>query len=325
MHPDEGRQYILHNVKVTRQKITLAKGFILKQPVAPKGRTDDLINAFIQSVDAVLPAQFVFDPNVEPYPELKRVAEAFSWHLAACEAVWELIHASLLIPVTSTLDERPLRLSYTTGRYSSGWRFEELSVPVIDRVRVPPSHFTEAPQILVDPDLFLHEIAIPDLDAEVDAALREAVQCLRHDLYTACLAMLGKASEGAWIELGLALVQALPGCGTTEKEPKVATMLRDPFVGVAKKIQEIIKLYERQDVLKPVADRSSIKVQELRNVAIWADTVRESRNSVHYGAEPAMRNSYEKVATLLIAAVPHFRILYGIRRAANAVVAERSR
>jgi hypothetical protein len=50
---------------------------------------------------------------------------------------------------------------------------------------------------------------------------------------------------------------------------------------------------------------------------LWADAVRESRNSVHYGAEPSMPNTYEKIATLLIGGVPHLRLLYKIRAAVN--------
>ena len=55
----------------------------------------------------------------------------------------------------------------------------------------------------------------------------------------------------------------------------------------------------------------------LNNVIVWADAVRESRNSVHYGAEPSMPNTYEKIAALLIGCVPHLRLLYRIRSAAK--------
>ena len=51
---------------------------------------------------------------------------------------------------------------------------------------------------------------------------------------------------------------------------------------------------------------------------IWGDAVRESRNSIHYGVNPAMSNTYEKVAALLIGAVPHLKLVYRLRAAAEA-------
>ena len=55
-----------------------------------------------------------------------------------------------------------------------------------------------------------------------------------------------------------------------------------------------------------------MKIQDLRNAVIWADAVRESRNSVHYGVKPEMPNTYEKLAALLIGSVPHLRLIYRI-------------
>jgi len=66
-----------------------------------------------------------------------------------------------------------------------------------------------------------------------------------------------------------------------------------------------------------------VTLQDLRNSVIWADAVRDSRNSVHYGATPAMPNSYEKVAALLISAVPYLRILYRIHDAVDTLVSRR--
>ena len=60
-----------------------------------------------------------------------------------------------------------------------------------------------------------------------------------------------------------------------------------------------------------------MKPQDLNNVIVWADAVRESRNSVHYGAEPSMPNTYEKIAALFISSVSHLRLLYRIRAVAK--------
>jgi hypothetical protein len=79
----------------------------------------------------------------------------------------------------------------------------------------------------------------------------------------------------------------------------------------------VVKLYERQDIFGGIASRAEIRPQGLRNAVVWADAVRDSRNTVHYGVQPAMRNSYEKVGALLIGAVAHLRILYLVIQAAE--------
>jgi hypothetical protein len=170
---------------------------------------------------------------------------------------------------------------------------------------------------LSDPDLFLHEMNIPGIHEEVEASLRDAVRCFRSEIYLGCLALLGKASEGAWVELGLKLAAAM-SVGHAGEGEKAKSKLQDPNVGIGRKITETLRLYERSDVFKDVQKTSGITIQDLRTAVIWADGVRESRNSVHYGVRPAMQNTYEKVAALLIGAVPHLRMLYDIDKAIGA-------
>ena len=68
-----------------------------------------------------------------------------------------------------------------------------------------------------------------------------------------------------------------------------------------------MQLYQRADIFDSVHKACGVKPQDLNNVMVWADAVRESRNSVHYGAEPPMPNMYEKIAALLIDARPILR------------------
>jgi hypothetical protein len=127
--------------------------------------------------------------------------------------------------------------------------------------------------------------------------------------------MLGRASDGAWIEVGLKLAE--------DKSSKRAEKLREdvesPWVGLAKKIPRVVEFYGDKDSFAPIYRESGIKPQDLANAVVWSDAVRESRNSIHYGAKPSMPNSYEKVAALLIGAVPHLRVLYGIMAAVDRV------
>ena len=90
-------------------------------------------------------------------------------------------------------------------------------------------------------------------------------------------------------------------------------------MGVGKKIDDVISLYEHQDLFQSVAQRSGVKLQELRAIAIWSDVVRDSRNTIHFGVEPSVANTYEKVAALLIGAVPNLRVLYHLKKVADEV------
>jgi hypothetical protein len=207
-------------------------------------------------------------------------------------------------------------VSYTTTIQGSGStggiNLNHLALPIPSLILLPPSISRGERQTLTDPDLFLYALEIPNIDKEVEESLRESVRCFKHGLFLACLTMLGRASEGAWIELGLALC-TIKQSKSQINSKKIKERLEDPFVGVGKKIFETAQLYQRTDVFENLHKESGVKPQDLNNVVIWADAVRESRNSVHYGAEPSMPNTYEKIAVLLIGSVPHLRLLYKIR------------
>jgi hypothetical protein len=89
------------------------------------------------------------------------------------------------------------------------------------------------------------------------------------------------------------------------------------LLGIGKKIQIVLDLYSHQAVFGEIRKTSGVRLQELKNCVVWADCVRDSRNSIHYGAEPPMSNSYEKVASLMIGAVPHIRLLVALTNEAR--------
>jgi len=318
VNPNEAELSLRKQIVVTRQMVMYAKSFILKnfQP-----ETRRLIQDLQKSVEALIPKQIVIHDSVDTALMIKQAADAISWRLAASEAVWGLISNNVIIPGNNDLIEESCTLGWTTvvpgsGGESSAWRLDDLSLPVPSRLLKPFSSARGAYQPLSDPDLYLHEMSIENVGEEVEEALREAVKCFKHELYLACLAMLGKASEGAWIELGLALTGAIPK-GANVDAAKYASKFEDPFLGVGKKIIEASNLYAKGDLFESVYRASAYKAKDLHNAIVWADAVRESRNSVHYGVKPSMPNSYEKVAALLIGAVPHLKMLYAIISAAE--------
>jgi hypothetical protein len=172
-------------------------------------------------------------------------------------------------------------------------------------------------QFLTEPDLYLNTLGIPNMHTEVSAAFSEAVRCFRHELFTASVTMLGKASEGAWLELGSSLLAAVAP-GQEPKFGKQKAALEDPMIGTFKKIRAVLAIYDHQDVFGSIALDSGIRVEELRSAAVWSDAVRDSRNTIHFGVSPATPNTYEKVAVLLIGAVPNVRVLYRVKAASDA-------
>jgi hypothetical protein len=313
MNADQALKLLENQIRVTPQQVTIAKGHIINH-FNPDASA--VILSFLKSVEAAVPEKLVIHLTVDTEESIRSVAQTLSWTLAGCEAIWGLISSGLVFPASSDLRSLVPNVSWTTVVQGSGstggLRLDHLFLPVPSSILLPPSISRGGRQTLSDPDLFLHSLEIPNIDKQVEESLRESVRCFKHELFLACLAMLGRASEGAWIELGLTLCAIAPSTAPINAK-KIKEKLEDPFVGIGKKILETAQLYQRTDIFDDLHKACGVKPQDLNNVMVWADAVRESRNSVHYGAEPSMPNTYEKIAALLIGGVPHLRLLYRIR------------
>ena len=320
MNESEAKKLILERTVVTPQRVVVAKAIVLSA-CQKTSSSDDLIAAVLEANGVVMPKQVVIHPSVDPVSALMAAGDALSWSLAAKEAIWSLIHGGYLIPMADLHGSAP-SIGWTTvipgsGGHSSGWSFEELTIPVPNQVRRAPSLIGSNDQFLAEPDLYLHTLGIPNMHAEVASAFREAVRCFRHELFTAALTMLGKASEGAWLELGASLLPYVPS-NQQSIFNKQRAVLEDPMVGTYRKIEAVLTVFDRQDIFSPLSALSGIKPRELHTVAVWSDSVRDSRNTIHFGVSPATPNTYEKVAALLIGTAPNVRILYRLKEAAEA-------
>lgn len=318
MSPDQARQALIEKVTVTNQMVTYAKAYFLGNY---NSDTRILINSLIENVDAKKPDSVVIHQSVDTAEMVSKAAKSISWRLAGCEAIWGLIASNCLIPGSSDHFEESNFVSWTTvvpgnGGQSSGWNLDEFSLPVPRRVVIRPSGLDATDKPLSDPDLYMHEIGIAGIGKDIEASLRESVLCFKNELFLGCLALLGRASEGAWIELGLALARVVPD-GSPINGAKLQEAMENQFLGIGKKIAEVLKAYEQKDVFGNYYKSSGYKPSDLKSVVVWADAVRESRNSIHYGAQPAMSNSYEKIAALLVGTVPNFKLIYSIIGACN--------
>lgn len=316
MNEADAYRFIRERVKVTPQLVAIAKGIVARASER-QSRTSELVDNVLKVNAVSIPHQVVLHQSVDPIPSLTAAAEGLSWQLAAQEAIWSLIHGGILLSMGNLHGSAP-NIGWTTvvpgsGGQSSGWRFEDLYVPVPALVRRAPSFAGANDQFLSEPDLYLNTLAIPNMHPDVRAAFYEAVRCFRGGLFTAAVAMLGKASEGAWLELGAALLGVHQGSDFKKQR----AVLEDPQIGTGKKIDAVLAIFERQDIFRPVSEKSGVRPQELKSVSIWSDAVRDSRNTIHFGVTPATPNTYEKVATLLVGAVPHARVLYQVKDAAD--------
>lgn len=314
MNPEEASKELARRVHVTTQQVVIAKGHIINN-FDP--RPTLLIQGLLNAVEARPAESLTIHLSVDSDASMKAVANVLSWTLAGSEAIWGLIGSGLLIPATSSVTSVLPSVAYSTMMQGSGTQGSldvsqfEASAP--NFLMLAPSVRFAKRQVLSDPDLFLHAMEVHGMQKDVEDSLREAVRCFRHELFLAALAMLGRASEGAWIELGRKLCAVAPVSGNVSK---IRDELEDPFIGIGKKIAKVVQLYQQRDAFEKLYTASGVKPSDLQNIQVWADVVRDARNSIHYGAASALPNTYEKVAALLIGAVPHLRLIYKICAAA---------
>jgi len=318
MNVDQAEGYIYDHVEVGHEMVALAKAFIVEN------FTPDVVQLtakWLNHVQAPMPTEVVIHQTVDPEPTLRAAARSISSRLAFSEAVWALIHTNVLLPATGNLHTVTPNLSWTTvvpgsGGQSSGWRFDQLAVSVPDRIQLVPSWKSNSFRPLSEGDLFIRELGIANLHPVVGESLQEAVTCFRYDLYAPCLAMLTRAVEGAWTEMGLALASSIHDINQ-KRADALSSDLLNPQYSLARRLTRVADVYEQKELCEALWNVANVNPRDLRQVAIWADQVRDSRNVLHYQSQPARANSYEKVAALLIGAVPFMRTIYAVYDAAR--------
>lgn len=317
MNQDEARALVVESVVVRRQQVVVMKGLLLKHY---HDNPTTMLETAVQQVSPSKPTSIVLHSTVDPVPTLRQFSEWISWSVAGCEALWGLVHANVLLPVASGVNDFHPNIEWTTivpgsGGERAGWNFPEFKISYPHWLT--RSRASSVPQVLCDGDLFLHELNLPGLHSEVEDALREAVSCFRAELYTAAVVMLGKASEGTWIETGLALVSSLPD-EDADKRERLRHQWSGPDVGFAKKMRDILKFYEdRQGAFKQLGIAANVRLDELRMAMIWSDSLREARNVVHHNVDTNINPTFEMVSTLFLAALPNLNVLHRLTVAAR--------
>src|SRR5207249_432115 len=180
-----------------------------------------------------------------------------------------------------------------------------------------PSYRDAKHHSLSDGDLFLSDLGGHNLHPLIEESLRQAVQCFRHELYLPCLAMLTRAIEGAWIEMGASL--AAFGCRTNDNAAtSLLKYLDDPLASLKGEIAKVADYY-RKAVCDPVEKKSEIKRSMVDTIVIWSEQVRDSRNVLHFAKAPLVPITYERVAVLMMATAANFQAMYAVKNAADAL------
>lgn len=246
------------------------------------------------------------------------VAEYFISIIAIGEATWALVHDGTLL-YDSVLTEIDTNLPWTDAIAGSGsfgdWTFEEFSMKVPVSVVFAPSHRVDTTETLTDPNLFRLAAGIEGADSEVVQAMDDAVNCFRKELYRASVVLLGKAMEGAWVEMGIALAHSATGKPGFNSEEFIEGMADES--PLARKIDRILKLYRNRDLVGDAISRFGVRPGELEGVVVWSDVLRDARNAIHFGVKPLIPNDYEKVAVLLLAAANNLSKLYHVKAVAQ--------
>ena len=201
------REIVKSRVSVSHQNVVIAKGLLMKhfQP-----NTDAMISAALRELGIVRPERIIIRGEEDATGEVQRLGDYFSWTICAVEAIWSLINTGVLLPTSSSLNSigSTIQITHAWGGSSSSGGEDFGTVVTIPGFpqSVVKSQLKMEGFILSDPDLFLDALRPHVPAGDVAEALRESIRCFRAELYLACAVMLGKASEGIWIELGKALI-----------------------------------------------------------------------------------------------------------------------
>ena len=312
MNQEQAKEVVVGLVSVDPQMVTYAKSYFLDSFERDTGW---MVKGLLASLDLEEIETVVIHPSVNVDEQLREVAKRISWKLAGAEAVWGLVSSAVFIPKEGNQYLDPYRVGWSTvppaggGGRKGGWNFEELSVPMPYSVYMKPSGITNEDRPLTDPDLFLKNIELRRFGGEIAISLKEAVICFKNETYLACLALLGRASEGAWIQLGLAMVNIV---ADEAKSDKLREAMESPFVGIARKIILNTETYEDKALFGNIYKETGINLNRFKSLVVYSDALRDSRNAIHYGAVPVMENTYDKVAVLLMGIIPNLNTLGNI-------------
>jgi len=309
MTPDEARDEIIKAVRVSRADIVSAKGFLAD---AGGGRIDTQaqMQAWAQVVSPGFSRDLYLDRS-DTEGQVATSARGVMAHLALGAAAWELIYAGVVFQAGTHASWQP-QFTWRTSHGGGGLDFRgRLEMVYPESLLRPEWHQVDGN--LLDADLYLKRLSAGALHPGVEEAIRLSLDCFRRDLFLPALAMLGAASEGAWVETANALARCHP---SDPRASRLIGLLNDSQTSVRSKIGKTCELYDQSTLYESTYAASGVDNRRLHQVAEWSDVVREARNVLHWGTTSIVPNTYEKVAILLMAATSELSALHEVKKAA---------
>lgn len=248
------------------------------------------------------------------------MAQYISYGLAFCEAVWAMVHSGYFYasqdrqhnfrPVIRSTEE----WSNQSSTVQIDFREVSMMIPFLLRVNFSKRDQDKPEYVLFNPELYVAGIG-SNLHRDVQEALGDAIACFQNELYRPTVTLLGKAVEGAWVELGISLYTF---AGKDLKDPdKLIDKLRNE-TNFMNRVQQVVKLYEgRHDLFGELIKESKVSIPMIKEIFYWSDVVRDSRNAIHFGVESAFPNTYEKTVVLLMSASSNLKTLYKLKGIAD--------
>lgn len=311
MNEREISDAIFAKVEVTHHNVTLAKQHFLRQEMPVQFNPEGEFALFAAGRGHEYRE---YNGNASDHTaQIELIANYLSDVLCASQAFWELVGTGVLLPISAPT-ARHASIGWKSSRGGGG--FGELR----EKIRwVSPGHASKSPALLygsidpiVDGDLYLSDAGLTDASPEIQESARDSVDSLRAGLFRPAIVMLGKTSEGAWIELGTALTPVLQGSARNT----LLSNINDHRRSTANKIAEIVKQYTANPSGRKVQKLSGVSDDDFSHIVAWTDVVRDARNAIHPRGTPTPPNTYEKTAVLFLRGADALRKLYSIRRAA---------
>ena len=308
LNVEEAGREIREKISVNEQMIVIAKSHIVE---SFQSNTTSLISSVQSSQEAL---------SISSSNTTDEYALSISWHNAAVEAIWGLVSAGILIPTSSEFIEtdRSVYFESTSGnRMASRTEFGNINLQgtqltTYKSFRLRRSGVTENNFVLSNTDVYLNKMHTGSLSEHINTDLRECIACFRTENYLASLTMLGRAVEGAWVNLGMALADS---ANTDSTSNALNNSMKNENQSLSKKMKTVLNNYKKDDEFKDIWTKSSVFPRNLEEVHNWSDMVRDARNSIHWGAEPVIPNNYEKIAIYLMCAIPNIAAISKIMEA----------
>ena len=309
MPHDDISSKIRAEIEVSDYLENRAMAFARAQTGSPMINTWDLVPAFRAAEGSPTPDALDISTPESEQQAIDTWAAYASRYVAIVEATWRLIHEGHFLRTASDLNAVPIEFSYRSRRQSGGLTprpIEQMHLP--QRLIVAPSRtLGKTRPAFIRPEELLSPMAEADAHTDVMEAAKDALECFRARLFRPAIVLLGKAAEGAWTELCLSLSECA-GDAKTEVE------IRDGELRFRQIVRRCRDLYTRAE-LASARKESRVSISDLNETADWTDSVRGARNAIHFGVRPAVPNTYEKAAVMLLLAVEHLARLYTARQA----------